>query len=342
MVIKYNNNNINNNFRRYYNNQYKNTYMFFITTCIFMIINVTLNCNTIFASGKSLNYEKKKKYYEDIGKLYTKDRPLVNPYNLKNPQKKRFPTKGKHNKHANNPWSPSFNPFEKKARKKKEEKEKKEKKEKNKVETFHYYHGIEKIGRPPNLPLQFQVKIIFETVYPVTGYVKILCLYHYDYVNQRTRYDLYKIKDNKHAQRYFTMIKKYDEGKKWIVFHRVRDGPLPNPTGCMVVAVNDEMLHPSLLHYHGIYRGEHNVSVYKNLKFEQEHNLPTHSWALKFKKKWYYYYETEFSRKPVRLQFENVNGTVIHLEEGPHTVKPNIFDVETVTNVECQPFANPL
>ena len=83
--------------------------------------------------------------------------------------------------------------------------------ESNNTERYHYYNGIDKVDRPPSMPLQFQVKLIVGVVYPATRYEKILCLYHYDYVNQRTREDLYKIKDNKHAQRYFTSIKKYDE-----------------------------------------------------------------------------------------------------------------------------------
>ena len=214
--------------------------------------------------------------------------------------------------------------------------------ESSNTERYHYYNGIDKIDRPPSMPLQFQVKLIVDVVYPATGYEKILCLYHYDYVNQRTREDLYKIKDNKHAQRYFTSIKKYDEGKKWMVFHRVRDGLLPNPTGCMVVVIKDEMFHPSLMHYHGIYVGEKNVSVYKNLRFETHQNVPTNKWAMKYKKKWYGYYETNITRKPVRLEWNNFNASVIHLEEGAHTVAPNVFDIETVTSVECEPFATPL
>jgi hypothetical protein len=302
----------------------------------FVICSINTNKNSkVFVSGKSPGYREKRKYYDNVLKLFRKNRPKDNPYNLTNPQKKRYPTKSKYRHHTDkgDPWhinnpTADYSSFSTA--------------KKNKTKRYYYYNGIDKVGRPPNLPVQFQVKMIIETVYPVEGRVKILCLYHYDYVNQRIRYDLYKINENSHAHRYFTMIKKFDEGKKWIVFHRVRKGPLPNPTGCMVVALNDEMFHPSLLHYHGIYFGEHNVSIYKNIKLNEQQQLHAHGWALKFKDQWYRYYETELTRKPVRLEWDHFNATVIHLEEGTHTVKPNIFDVETVTNVECQPFATPL
>eukprot|EP00945_MAST-04E_sp_MAST-4E-sp1_P002756 g2756.t1 len=192
--------------------------------------------------------------------------------------------------------------------------------------------GVEKVGRPPNLPLQFQVKMLVDTWYPIKGMTKVLVLFHYDYVNQRTRQDLYRIdKETNKAKRYFTMIKRFDEGVVYMVMHRVKEGPLPNPAACLSVPTKGSIFHPSLLHYHGIYTGPSKVDVYLNLKGKKYQDLPTETWGLKYKKRWYKYFESPVSRKPVRLQWHNANATVVHLDEGPETVEPNIFDVRSVT-----------
>ena len=66
------------------------------TTC-FVVLNYICSSSNdgnynVFVSGKSVNYHKKRKYYENVLNLFKKNRPKDNPYNIKNPQKKRYPT----------------------------------------------------------------------------------------------------------------------------------------------------------------------------------------------------------------------------------------------------------
>jgi hypothetical protein len=202
--------------------------------------------------------------------------------------------------------------------------------------------GADAIDRPPNLPFQFQMKLLVDAWYPVKGRVKILVLFHYDYINQRTREDLYRIKEGKDAKRYFTQIKRFDEGISYMVMHRVRDGPTPNPAACMSVATKGKIFHPSLLHYHGIYTGPESISLHLSLEGEEYSPFPTETWGMKYKNMWYKYYESPVTRKPVRISWRNFNASVIHFDEGPETVKPNMFEVRSVTAMECTEFARPL
>ena len=73
----------------------------------FVICSVnTIENSKVFVSGKSPDYREKRKYYDNVLKMFRKNRPKDNPYNLTNPQKKRYPTKSKYRHHTDkgDPW----------------------------------------------------------------------------------------------------------------------------------------------------------------------------------------------------------------------------------------------
>ena len=231
--------------------------------------------------------------------------------------------------------------------------------------------------RAPRLPLQFKAKGRARVAYNYDGLRELLAVLHYDYPNRRLRLDLYYINPGK-VQRYYTGIWDYRARKQFMIFHRIKDYPLPSPHGCMIVPTVGKMLHPHVVEHDGIWMGKGETVVdavvgesqgkqtgignkediadrtnsdnvttakqqgIKNMKSTRLVSVPTNHWFVPWEGEDWNYYESTAAGKPVRLERhkKNVDVHFLHFEEGSHTVHPDLFDPDTVAATKCTPIGS--
>lgn len=211
-----------------------------------------------------------------------------------------------------------------------------------------------KAPRPPRLPLQFKAKGRARIAYNYDGLRELLAVLHYDYPNRRMRQDLYYINPGK-VQRYYTGIWDYRTGKQYMIFHRIKDYPLPSPHGCMIVPTVGGMLHPHLVEREGVWMGEVETVVDASVghgnkrannssgkKSGKMVHVPTNHWFVAWGNDDWNYYESSASHKPIRLERhkKNVDIHFLHFEEGAHTVHPDLFQPEAVASAKCTPIGS--
>jgi hypothetical protein len=218
--------------------------------------------------------------------------------------------------------------------------------------------------RPPRLPLQFKAKGRARVAYNYDGLRELLAVMHYDYPNRRLRQDLYYINPGR-VQRYYTGIWNYRTGKQFMIFHRIKDYPLPSPHGCMIVPTVGDMMHPHIVEHGGVWMGKEDTTVdasvgrrkstISNANRPHDENtthtrnrtikvvrVPTNHWFVPWAGDDWNYYESSTSGKPIRLERhkKNVDVHFLHFEEGAHTVHPDLFEPETVASTKCTPIGS--
>jgi hypothetical protein len=216
----------------------------------------------------------------------------------------------------------------------------------------------------PRLPLQFKAKGRARVAYNYDGLRELLAVMHYDYPNRRLRQDLYYINPGK-VQRYYTGIWNYRTGKQFMIFHRIKDYPLPSPHGCMIVPTVGDMLHPHVVEHGGVWMGKEETVVDAAVggrkktvgrpdrphdenatdathKTNKVVRVPTNHWFVPWAGDDWNYYESSGSGKPIRLERhkKNVDVHFLHFEEGAHTVHPDLFEPETVASTKCTPIGS--
>ena len=155
--------------------------------------------------------------------------------------------------------------------------------------------------------------------YNYDGLRELLAVLNYDYPNRRMRQDLYYINPGK-VQRYYTGIWDYRTGKQYMIFHRIKDYPLPSPHGCMIVPTVGGMLHPRLVEREGLWMGKGETVVDASVghgnkqsnnstgeKFKKVVRVPTNHWYVAWGNDDWNYFESTASRKPIRLERHQKN-----------------------------------
>ena len=172
-------------------------------------------------------------------------------------------------------------------------------------------------------------------------------MYHYDYPLRKTRLDVYLIEDQ-NITRYFTDIRDYSMGTKYMIFHRIQGQSLNSPHSCLMVPLKYDILHPRILFDHGRWLGNATTQVkVGNVAI----GVQTNQWEViqpgnEDAKKgegmadvWHYFASTT-KNEPVRLVRigKNVDVHFIDFETVVDAHAPGMFDHKRVSQVKCTPY----
>ena len=187
--------------------------------------------------------------------------------------------------------------------------------------------------RAPRLPLQFKAKGRARVTYNYDGLRELLAVLHYDYPNRRLRQDLYYINPGRCSATTHGHLG-LPPRKQFMIFHRIKDYPLPSPHGCMIVPTTGEMLHPRTIEREGVWMGEQNTVVDASVGKNRGHSgrnateakterkvvhVPTTHWFVPWAGDDWNYFVSSASGKPIRLERheKNVDIHFLHFEVAP-------------------------
>jgi hypothetical protein len=118
------------------------------------------------------------------------------------------------------------------------------------------------VGDPkfaPLIPPHFDCKIRLDVGYADTSRPMLLLL-HADLERGRVREDYYYLHVDP-PRKFYTCIRRFDEGRQYMAFHRVLDGPVATPQSCFVVPTEGEPPTRDFLRQNAAYVATRNVTL---------------------------------------------------------------------------------
>jgi len=193
----------------------------------------------------------------------------------------------------------------------------------------------------PFAPPQFHSKIYAE----IANSESMMLVLNYDYPNQRTREDYYLLSDKDKPERLYTSIKKYAEGRNYMIFHRAFGGTaMASPESCFISPLVGALLAPDALRF-ARYLGRQQLQIGFGSDPRHRHTekrVLSDRWSL-------LWHESEYliassvardfrDTRPLRVESSAGNYTILEFREGllnREDMGTNLFDPSASTIATC-------
>jgi hypothetical protein len=169
---------------------------------------------------------------------------------------------------------------------------------------------------------------------------------YYDYLNSQSREDYYSIEDGEKSECIYTSIRKYSEGRNYMVFRRAFTKSLmASPNSCFVTPMIGHLPAPDIIR-HSQYVGSKTLEIVTTHDTRTERHIRTNVWDIDWYETTYRLYLAETlkgdSIRPIRIESANANYTIIDYHESlflNHNQDENtvnrLFDAQHESTAKC-------